>query len=132
MAIEGVGGRGQERYVRWMLGVDGRTPGYMIRKEGKREKMRTRLEKKAVRFKDKLERGGASLWARRCWEEIKREEGRGSTWEKQRKSFYWERGISVEWVRRKKENGEEIKERLRERDIEVQKQERYKRIQKST
>lgn len=45
----------QERYMRWVLKVDGRIPGYMIREEGKREKMR--LGSRAVRYKKKLEKG---------------------------------------------------------------------------
>lgn len=35
----------QERYIRWVLEIDGRTPGYMVREEGKKEKMRTRTRK---------------------------------------------------------------------------------------
>lgn len=38
----------QERYMRWVLRIDGRTPEYMARKEGKTEKMRTRLDRKAM------------------------------------------------------------------------------------
>lgn len=30
----------EERYLRWLLGVDRRTPGYMVRKKMQREKMR--------------------------------------------------------------------------------------------
>jgi len=56
----------QEKYLRWVLGVDGRTPGYMMREEGKREKMRTRMGRRAIAFEEKLERGEKSEWARKC------------------------------------------------------------------
>jgi len=85
--------RVQERYMRWVLGLDGRTPGYMVREEGKREKMRTRLERRAMGYEERLEKGGGGEWARKCWEEVKRrgEEG-DSKWERQRRDFYRERG----------------------------------------
>lgn len=52
-------------------------------------------------------------------------------WEEQRKDFYKERGeLSVEWVRRKREIGEEIEGWLKEKNIEVQMHERFKRVQK--
>jgi len=70
-----------------VLGVDERTPGYMVREEEKREKMRTRMGRRAMGY-EKLERGEESEWARKSWEEIKRrgEEG-GSRWEEQRKKL---------------------------------------------
>lgn len=30
----------EERYLRWVLGVDGRVPGYMIREKLQRDKLR--------------------------------------------------------------------------------------------
>jgi len=37
----------QERYLMWVLGVEGRTPGYLIREEVKRKKLRVRAERRA-------------------------------------------------------------------------------------
>lgn len=99
----------QERYIRWVLGVDGRTPGYMMREESKREKMRTKMGSRAVRYEERLEKGGEGKWARKCWEEVKNKRKEGeSVWEEQRNNFYKVRGVSVEWVRRKREIGEEV------------------------
>jgi len=93
----------------------------MVREEGKRDKMRTRLGKRAMGYEEKLERGEGSEWARRCWEEIKkRGEERGSRWEEQRKEFYRIRGVSVEWVKRSREEGREIRGEIEEGDREVQ------------
>ena len=82
-------------------------------------------------YEEKLERGEGSEWARKCWEEIKRrgEEGR-SRWEEQRKEFYRVRGVSVEWVRRRREEGRELIEEMEGRDREVQEQERYNKVQR--
>lgn len=48
MGVEEVGkGRGiQEKYIRWVLWLDRRTTGYMVREKGKKEKMRTRLKRR--------------------------------------------------------------------------------------
>lgn len=47
----GVGKKGREwigyRYMRWVLGVNGRTPGYLVREEMQRDKIRTRAGKRA-------------------------------------------------------------------------------------
>lgn len=48
-----------------------------------------------------------------------------------RSNFYRARGVSVEWVRRKRERGEKVKVWLKERDVEVQMQERFERVVKS-
>lgn len=39
--------RVHERFLKWELGVEWGTPGYMIKEEVKREKMRSSAEKRA-------------------------------------------------------------------------------------
>lgn len=46
----------------------------------------------------------------------------------QRKRFYKQRGVSLEWVRRCREEGREVRGELEGRDVEVQQQERFERI----
>lgn len=58
--------RMQERYGKWVLGLDWETPGYIVRKVLKWEKLRLRGAKKAWRFKERLREGKGSKWARRC------------------------------------------------------------------
>ncbi|EZA51989.1 hypothetical protein X777_09448 [Ooceraea biroi] len=58
--------RSQEKYIRWMLGVDGKTPGYMVREEVQREKIR------AWGWERRLEEGKGSELARKYLEEIRR------------------------------------------------------------
>ncbi|EFN67046.1 hypothetical protein EAG_02771 [Camponotus floridanus] len=101
----------QERYMRWVLGVEGRTPGYMVREEGKKEKMRTKLGRRAMGYEEKLEKGGG-------------ENGQENVGKR-------EREVSLEWVRMRREEGREGKEEIEGRDIEMQQQERFERVQKS-
>lgn len=48
----------------------------MVKKEGKRDKMRTRMGKRAMAFKKRLKRKEGIIWAKRCWKEMKKTEGR--------------------------------------------------------
>lgn len=57
-----------------------------------------------------------------------RDKERRSVWKKQRKAFYEKGGVSVECVRRKR-IGEEIEGWLKERDIEMQEQDRFERTE---
>ncbi|XP_066597109.1 uncharacterized protein [Prorops nasuta] len=67
-----------ERYVKWVLGVEWVTPGYMIREETKREKMRIKAARKAWDFEERLREGKGNKWIRECLKEIeKRERGGG-------------------------------------------------------
>lgn len=46
--------------MRWVLGVDERTPGYIVKKEDKRKKMRIKMGRRAVRYEERLEKGSGS------------------------------------------------------------------------
>src|SRR5580765_890313 len=65
--IEGV----HERYMKWTLGLNWRTPGYMVREEIGREMMRGRAGKRAWNFEKRLEEGKGGEKAKKCWEEMK-------------------------------------------------------------
>jgi len=60
----------QERYLRWVLGVDSRTPGYLVREEVQREKLRSVAGKRAWKFEERLERGEGSVLAQLCLGEL--------------------------------------------------------------
>jgi len=106
----GRNGRKLKGYRKDIYKMDTRSGGEETRihgKEEKRDKMRTKMGRKAIAYEEKLERGGGTLWARRCWEEVKKRGGRRkSILEEQRKSFYEERVVSVEWVRGYRGEGE--------------------------
>jgi len=85
----------EERYLRWVFVLDRRTPGYLVREEIKREKLRERAGKRAWGFEKRLEEGKGSKLARICWEELKgrsRERKTGSKWEMERRKFFQDRG----------------------------------------
>ncbi|XP_068993226.1 golgin subfamily A member 6-like protein 24 [Neodiprion pinetum] len=129
-AVEAV----QDRFLRWTLGVDGRTPGYLVREELQREKLRIRAGRRAWNFERKLERGEGSELARRCWEEIrdKAEAGRqGSRWERERESFFAERGAESREVVVRRERGEMEFREIEERGREEQRKERWEKIRES-
>jgi len=46
-------------------GVRWEDAGYMVKEEVKREKMRTRLGRRALGYEEKLEKGGGGEWARK-------------------------------------------------------------------
>ena len=48
----------QDRFLRWVMGVDRSTPGYMVREELQREKLKGRAGLRAWRYERKLEEGG--------------------------------------------------------------------------
>jgi hypothetical protein len=54
--MEGTGrdGRVQEKYLRWVLGVDRETQGYIVREECKRSRLRVTSGKRGANFEDKM------------------------------------------------------------------------------
>ncbi|EZA58505.1 hypothetical protein X777_14664 [Ooceraea biroi] len=65
----------EERYLRWIIGVESRTLGYMVREELQREKIRRRADKRTWRFENRLLEGYGSDLTRKCFMEM-REKGR--------------------------------------------------------
>jgi hypothetical protein len=46
--------RVQEKYLRWVLKVDRETPGYIVREDCKRSKLRVKAGKRAAKFEDRM------------------------------------------------------------------------------
>jgi hypothetical protein len=42
-------------YLRWVLGVDRETPGYIVREECKRNRLRVKAGKRVAKFEDKID-----------------------------------------------------------------------------
>ncbi|KYN09398.1 hypothetical protein ALC57_18503, partial [Trachymyrmex cornetzi] len=81
------------------LGVERRTPGYLVREELQREKLRAKAGKRAWAFEERLRRGGGSRLARLCWEEAMGNLGKGEKlegWEREREQYFVERGVEVD------------------------------------
>ncbi|KAH0820845.1 hypothetical protein GEV33_001946 [Tenebrio molitor] len=113
LGIEGTRGgeRVQEKYLRWVLGVDRETPGYIVREEWKRSRPRMKAGKIAAKFEDKMD-------------------GR----EERERSMYYQREeyASGEVERlRVKAKGRWMNVEPSERDKDTDKQERRERIKES-
>lgn len=62
--------RAKEKFLRWILGVDWKTAGYIVQEKMKLDKLRGRAARRAWNFEKGLgERKGGKL-AKECLEEI--------------------------------------------------------------
>jgi len=89
----------EERFLRWVLGVEGRTPWYMVREELQRDKLCIRAGRRAWGFERRLKLGKGSVIARKCWEEMRERSKRGkggSGWEGERREFFIRKGLNWE------------------------------------
>lgn len=126
----------QDRYIRWILGVNWSTPGYIVREESQRDMLKGKAEQRARNFEERqtLEKGERSEIARKCLMESKNremEEGKISDWERERIEHYEEREMSVKEMRKFKEKGEWREQHMVEREKVLQREERWKRIKES-
>ena len=120
-----------ERYMKWVLGVDYCTPGYMVREELQRGMMKGGAGMRAWGYERKLEEGKGGELARECWEEMKRRMRRGKVlegWEEEREQYYKDKGWTVEEVERLRDKGELRGEELVERERRTQEEERWRKI----
>lgn len=62
----------EETYLRWVLRVAGRTPGYLVREELQWDKLGERAEKRKWAFEERLKEERGSNISRRCLKEVKR------------------------------------------------------------
>lgn len=86
LGMEGERSGKNTRFLKWILGLKGRTPGYLVREEMQRGKLRERTGERAGRFEERLLRGEGSELARLCLEELRDNVWRdrvGSRWEEE-------------------------------------------------
>lgn len=124
----------EEKYLRWTLGVEGRTPWYLVREELQRNKLRVRAARRAWEFQDRLREGKGSDIARRCWEEMKERTGRGkalSGWEREREEFFERRRLSLVDVEMKRVEGEGWYDMMKREEREKQRGKRWEKIRES-
>jgi hypothetical protein len=119
--------RVQEKYLRWVLGVDRETGGYKVRAECKRSRLRVKVGKRAAKFEDRMggrEECGYSLSA---VEKRKRTRMRGI----ERSTTGETDTYASEEVERMRAEGILTSAELSERDKDTDKQERRERIRES-
>lgn len=124
----------QERYLRWIIGVDRVTPGYVVREETKRRKLRIETADRARRYEEKSKKNENKRLMRECWKEVdkgKTMETRTS-WGNERERYYNRCGMSSEGIEKGRQEGKEVGKWLMERDTEVMEQETTNKIEKAT
>lgn len=116
------------------MGVEGRTPRYLVREELQRDKLWGRAGRRAMAFEQKLNEGKGSELARRCWEEMKERYRKGKTksrWEEERKDFFGSRKMRLEEIERRREEEETWIEEIENREKDRQRRERWEKIKES-
>jgi hypothetical protein len=118
--------RVQEKYLRWVLGVDRETPGYIVREECKRSKLRVKAGKRAAKFEDRMGGREECRILTECYREKKKNAD-----EKEREKYCRRNGYTSEEVERVRAEGRWMCAELSERDRDTDKQERRERIRES-
>ncbi|KAH0808415.1 hypothetical protein GEV33_014377 [Tenebrio molitor] len=109
----------QEKYLRGVLGVDRETPGYMVREECKRNRLRVKAGKRAAMFEDKMNRREECRILTECWREKKK-----NTEKKEREKYYERNGYASEELERLRAKEKWMNVEPSERDKDTDKQER--------
>ncbi|KAH0818181.1 hypothetical protein GEV33_004610 [Tenebrio molitor] len=123
--LEGV----QGKYLKWVLGVDRETPGYIVMEETKRDGIRIEAGKRAMRFEERLIERGECRILQECLKEKRKEIGKG-VW-KEREAYFERNGYAGAEIERMREGGRAMTDELVQRDRYVQVQERRTRIRES-
>ncbi|KOC59656.1 hypothetical protein WH47_11086 [Habropoda laboriosa] len=123
----------QLKYIKWTLGLDIRTPDYIVLEETKREKIRVRAGRRALSFEEGVREGIGWQLLRECLRE--KQEGRQKTRSMEEREGYLTRngwsGLGLVIERRQGRESKEMIENLKRRDIERQGQAQYEKIQRS-
>ena len=88
----------QEKYLRWVLGLEWNTPGYIVREELKRKKMRVETGWRAGRWEERIQKGEGGEIGRLCMLERRKEEGECDMkeWTREsieRRDYLWRGGL---------------------------------------
>jgi hypothetical protein len=86
--LEGV----QGKYLKWVLGVDRETPGYIVMEETKRDGIRIESGKRAIRFEERVIERGECRILQECLKEKRKEIGKG-VW-KEREAYFERNGYA--------------------------------------
>ncbi|KAH0815591.1 hypothetical protein GEV33_007200 [Tenebrio molitor] len=104
--------RAQEKYLRWVLGVDRETPGYIVREECKWNRLRVKAGKRAAKFKDKINGREEYRVLMECW----RKKKTNTEKKKKREKYYQRNGYASEEVDRLRAKGRWMNVELSERE----------------
>lgn len=121
----------QERYIRWILGLDKCTPGYIVREEPTIEKISLEAGGRAIRYQDRVKNESENAILKECRREMDKIDRESTNWGKTMEELY-EAGGTSRWEREaKEEKGINTVEEWMEKYKEKQLEERKNKIEKS-
>ena len=124
----------KRKYAKWVLGLDSKTPNYILVEETKMREMRTEALRRATRYEEKSRRSEKKL-VKECIREAERRERTReiSKWEEKRKEKLDRMGTSKEERERMREEREpeEISKELITRIERIEEEERRKKLAES-
>jgi len=94
----------QKKYVKWSLGLDFCTPGYIIYKESGLDQIRITAECRAMKFEEKALEGGNRRLLIECIKAREKEKD-CKGWMEEREVFYRQNGFSTEGIKDLRERG---------------------------
>lgn len=119
----------QVKYIKCSLGLRIRTPNYLVLEETNRVKMSVYTGQRALRFEESVRsREGERNIVMECLKEKEKNKIQKTRSEKERDEYLKRNGYSQEGIELLRLRGAEEKEKLRNRDEEVQRQEHSERI----
>lgn len=93
----------QKRYIRWILGLDRCTPGYIVREEPTIEKISLEAGGRAIRYQDKVKNESENAILKECRREMDKVEWESTNWSITMEELY-EAGGTSRWEREAKED----------------------------
>jgi hypothetical protein len=105
--------RMQEKYLRWVLGVDRETPGYIVRK---RNMLRVKAGKRVAKLEDKMDRKEECRILTKCRKEQKKNKEK-----KKREKYHQRNRYASEGVERLRAKGRWMNVELTEGDKDTDK-----------
>lgn len=119
----------QEKYIRWIIGLERETPGYIVREEVKGWKLKIEAGRRAVKYEERMRDREECKILLECWRERNKKK-EGGIWN-DREQYYKRNGYASEEVERIRGSGYVLTEELKMRDRDVEMQERLERIRES-
>jgi len=102
--------RCQDKYIKWMLGLDWNTPSYIVRKETKRQLLRIKIGKRAVSFEEKIREKSNNKILVECFMEVEKNREAQNRWKIDREMYFRRNGMSgIEIKRGSFRNNTEVK-----------------------
>jgi len=116
----------KRKYVKWILGLDRRTPNYIIPEEAKIKEIKVRAIRRAVRYEEKSRQSEKKI-VQACIKDLEKSRPRKeeSNWEKRRRELIERAGMEKEQLRREmKAEDQEATENFVKRIEEKEREER--------